>query len=98
MIRVMTAPGLVPNIFLAEDIYPNNGDAQHLGSDHNTTYVSHPEGSTNGNGNSENISTLGREPPHITREETLAVSMRDHPPLIQVVPQEKEDTIVALND
>eukprot|EP00957_Ditylum_brightwellii_P073131 5558328-Ditylum_brightwellii.AAC.1 len=94
----MTVPGLVPKISIAEDIYPNSGNAQHLGSDHNTTYVSHSEGSTNGNGKSENISTLGREPPRITREQTLAVSMRVDPPPIQVIPQEEEDTIVALND
>eukprot|EP00957_Ditylum_brightwellii_P143575 10938232-Ditylum_brightwellii.AAC.1 len=98
MIRVTTVPGPVPKKILAENIYPNNGNAHHFDSDHSTTSVSYPEGSTNGNVNSENISTLGREPPHITREETPAVSIRDHPLPIQVIPQEEEDTVVALSD
>eukprot|EP00957_Ditylum_brightwellii_P049622 3763600-Ditylum_brightwellii.AAC.1 len=98
MIRVTTVLGLAPKIILAEDIYPNNGNAHHLDRDHNTTSVSYPEGSTYGNFISENISALGRETPHMTREETLAVSFRDHPPPIQMIPPKEEDTVVALND
>eukprot|EP00957_Ditylum_brightwellii_P146385 11145518-Ditylum_brightwellii.AAC.2 len=82
----------------AEDIYPHDGNAHYLDRDHSTSSVSDPEGSTNRNVNSESSSTLGREPPHITREENLTDFMRDHPPPIQVIPQEEEDTVVALND
>eukprot|EP00957_Ditylum_brightwellii_P182060 13870559-Ditylum_brightwellii.AAC.1 len=34
---VITILGPAPQIILAEDIYPNNGNAYHLDSDHNTT-------------------------------------------------------------
>eukprot|EP00957_Ditylum_brightwellii_P047229 3587168-Ditylum_brightwellii.AAC.1 len=64
-------------LFLAEEIFSNNGNAHHLNSDHNTTSVSYPEGSTNGNVNSENILTLGRETPHITRERSFTTNTGD---------------------
>eukprot|EP00957_Ditylum_brightwellii_P206339 15347916-Ditylum_brightwellii.AAC.1 len=82
----------------AEAIYPHHGNAHHLDGDHSTSSVSYPEGSINGNVNSESISTLDREPPYIAQEENLTDFMRDHPPPMQVIPQEEEDTVVALNN
>eukprot|EP00957_Ditylum_brightwellii_P205076 15342139-Ditylum_brightwellii.AAC.1 len=61
-----------------EDIYLHDGNVHHFNRDHSTSSVSYPEGSENGNVNLESSSTLGREPPHITREENRTDFMRDH--------------------
>eukprot|EP00957_Ditylum_brightwellii_P122938 9373711-Ditylum_brightwellii.AAC.1 len=72
-----------PNIGNGEDIYSTSEDAHHLNSDYNTTFKKHSKGSTNGNDLSEYISSIGRESPHITKEENLTDFMRDHPPPVQ---------------
>eukprot|EP00957_Ditylum_brightwellii_P121493 9265578-Ditylum_brightwellii.AAC.1 len=64
------SPGTNSHIGPTEDIYLTNKNAHQLNSNHNTTSMSYSEGSSNGNVNSKNISTLSREPPHIAREET----------------------------
>eukprot|EP00957_Ditylum_brightwellii_P075062 5703811-Ditylum_brightwellii.AAC.1 len=61
-------------------------------------HISSGTGSADGNVNSESTSTLSREPSRIAREENLTDFMRDHPPPMQVIPQEEEGTVVALND
>eukprot|EP00957_Ditylum_brightwellii_P014161 1066598-Ditylum_brightwellii.AAC.1 len=70
-------------ISLAEDIYLTSKNDHNLSGNHNTTFKRHSEGSTNGNVHSENILSIGRETPHIAKEENLADFMRDHPPPIQ---------------
>ena len=80
------------------DIYLTNEDAHHLGNDHNTTCQIQSQGSANGNVHSGNLSLIGRESPRITKEENISDFMRDHPPPVQVIPQEEEETMVALSD
>eukprot|EP00957_Ditylum_brightwellii_P114660 8743746-Ditylum_brightwellii.AAC.1 len=50
-----------------EDNYLTREDAHHLNSDHNTTFKKYSKGSTNGNVPSKNISSDGRESPHIAK-------------------------------
>eukprot|EP00957_Ditylum_brightwellii_P111818 8528441-Ditylum_brightwellii.AAC.1 len=83
----------IPHSDSGKDIYSTSKDAHHLNIDHNTTLKKYFEGSTNGNVLSENVSSIGRESPHIAKEENLTDFMRDNPPPIQVIPQEEEDTM-----
>eukprot|EP00957_Ditylum_brightwellii_P159140 12111882-Ditylum_brightwellii.AAC.1 len=76
-----------PHIGNGEDIYSTSEDIHHLNSNHNTTFKKHSKGSTNRNVLSENISSSGRESPHIAKEENLTDFMRDHPPPTQVILQ-----------
>eukprot|EP00957_Ditylum_brightwellii_P034238 2596410-Ditylum_brightwellii.AAC.1 len=72
-----------PHIGNVEDIYSTSEDAHHLNSNQNTTFKKHSKGSTNENVLSENISSNGKESPHIAKEENCTDLMRDYPPPIQ---------------
>eukprot|EP00957_Ditylum_brightwellii_P002046 157293-Ditylum_brightwellii.AAC.1 len=73
----------IPHSGSGDDIFSTSKDAHHLNSNHTTTFKKLFEGSTNGNVLSENVSSTGRESPHIAKKENLTDFMRDYPPPIQ---------------
>eukprot|EP00957_Ditylum_brightwellii_P117670 8976081-Ditylum_brightwellii.AAC.1 len=82
----------------AGDIPPKHGDTHHSDNDQDTISMTQYKGSSNGNVILKNISHKGSIAPYTVREENLANFMRDYLPPVQLIPQEEEDSTVALND
>eukprot|EP00957_Ditylum_brightwellii_P138727 10574564-Ditylum_brightwellii.AAC.1 len=80
-----------------EGIHPSN-EIVHKGNDQNTTSVTSQQGSFNENATLSTITIKTRDAPHTANEENLYIFKRNHPPPVQLIPQEKEDLIAAISN